>query len=1245
MSAYPPPPPYGAPFNSYPQYPPTSGGSHAVIPPFQYQQVQDPNLQRYGQTSIPQAPFANAYSFNMNAQASRPSSVSNGVANTPYANYVAPPNQVFPLPPFPPIPIPLYGNISQPNPLLPQLTSSVTSTQPATALPQKLPSPPPAPTAQPDAGLVTASNAVAAASDLEDGELSDEESSQVTKEPNESRQDFSPVPRKMDDSRQQFGKSQSNKANVGYRSPNANGSRYSSRNQTRPKHFGRSPDRSPTTRSPGPVNHTMDTRGHGYGRDVMQRHESSSGNRNFSKPPGNMHQQSIARDVEPMHTVALGLQHTNKIRGNTKTSSIDMHPGINGYPRSKTKVAREIRDRAKAALQELHPHDIGYINLVDEGLDSSLLRDLYSEMGIQIPSRVLTNQALNIGRLPNGASTKSKSIINGDVFSGPKRMSLHQASSDTSGTMSHKSSDLVAQKPNLPSSQESTVMQKYEQRSNGGVKGQDLQSSQKSDASLRNSSPEDGSHRKPTLLEEPPNEAQRNNTSSVTATAFMTPTKVSVTSTSIPAKPSSTSLPNNSAMIKPHDKALERKDYIAQMLAAKAGKLMPTSNTPSPSTTSVTNGAIITTQTAPPVDLQNANTLEERHVSVSQSVAPVIHQGFRDTSAEQNASVEAKRKAQTDLARQKMEALKNRNASRQNIPITNSVATRPHPLPSIPPPSVLDEDLTSGAQMHDPARTTSHSSYFSPTNNGQPFSIPGLFMASPRPSIAMNTEQPINSASQTAPPQDSHGTASFTSVDAVVHPQLTLAQPTAIPSNEKPSSMFPEAVLDRLASSASKVNEPRKRQKASDFIDSPPRNVKRRLGQKEDVSVIIDVSEEEVSISSEDEADAMEIEQDPSVNIDSRQPPLHDAGTGKLKAVRDLPPLTDFPTRKKMPDNSALATPPAVQTPGKAKEQEGLKTKVKEIELMKRRIVELEQRNKAKQTFSRAQSPGTPGYSRSSPRPTEPTVGVNEHSSTDVITKLPIGALQGQAQAQTHAPTPPLAESTRGVTAREETLEQREKENDLVTAASVILQAVDKLVSDEERQEQSTGQYSRELEPAQIDTNGPKIGQITTIEERQQRQVVEQQVEQRAETSVQTDRSRVTVTPVSKAEPLTAERGVKIVESVSTGLENSQSTEGMIADEEQRRRRRAEIESGLPVLDASVERTRQKLQLLRKQMEDLESEVQEGIEGRRMLLDELVGLSPAPSPSLLASSNQKQDPTDKGVEKWHITSEEKTPGK
>ena len=1244
--------------NSLPRYSASTGGSPAVMPQFQYQQVQDPQLQRHNQMGIPATQFANAHSFHSNAQTSNPTLPSNGVLNSSFPGYGAALISSLPPPPFPPVPMPPYGTFPQSTPLLHNFVAGKGPAPPPSSLPQK-PAPSPLPIKPLSSGSATPTNAVANTSDLEDGELSDGDLGKQNKETNGGyKSSPRPTVRKVNEDRQQFRRNPSGKTNNGYRSPNGNFSRQSPRYQARPKHLGHNPGQSPSTELLMPTDQAVDRRGHvqdmqdyPIGGNKLGSNGPSSGARYSPKTYSDNRQNSTASEVRQQHPLASESQPTLEVRSNASPFTGDRNPLANGYSRSDVEIVRNIRDRAKIALQDLYPHNIRYTNLVHEGLDSDLLLALYDEMGIKISSPILAHRKLDSAESHNTASVASKASVKGEGLSKPDSLQLHRAT-PVAAMASTVDRNVVAQNHIVPAGQELTIEQKrHELSSEGSASGKALRSSQASDVRLSTPSPEAKNNRRPTLPRKVslPNEAQGNNTKSAISAPSMTETGVDAALPSVSVKALPKSFPSNPAVAKPADKAMERKDYIARMLAAKAGKPIPLSNALAPLVSSVIHEAKTTSQppqsidpqttSAPKVSVQPGCKSELISTTV-ETVAPVItpltYEDSQDNPGEHNASVEAKRKAQTDLARQKMEALKSRTASQRQTPVPTSVAplaVRSQLLPEIHPPRVVDENLTLGATVNKPSQITPHGSYFSPSNERQPFNIPGLFVAPHRPSSITNSEQ-LMMISPTTHQQSPQTTTSIPSTHMTVHSQALLTQPTADSlSNEEPSLGFTTEALIKPSKSVSKVNEPRKRQKASDFINSPPTRVKRTLGQKEDISVIIDVSEDEANDDLEDEVDGMDIEQESNASFNSSQLQHDNSGIVRQRAIRDLPPLTDFPSRKKISDNPALMTPPAVQNPGKLKEPEDLKRREKEIELMKRRIAELEQRNKAKQTSSRAQTPGTPGRARLSPRPVETTVGEYEQSTPSVEMNLLAESHREQTQTKAQAVILPAPDTMRKAIDQEQPMEQQGKECDLDTLASKILQTVKDDMLEEDQQGQPPDHRLVASESTKIDSDGSHAAQATTSEKQQQSQLVEQQAKGKAEFHVETNRLQAVEVAASEKEQRRsiAEQHVKALVLPDPEAERSQSIEMETVEEEQRRRRRAEIESGLPVLDAEVERTRQRLQLLRKQMEDLESEVQKGLEGRRGLMDELVSLSPAPSPAPKASTRERQGSADMPV--------------
>jgi len=145
----------------------------------------------------------------------------------------------------------------------------------------------------------------------------------------------------------------------------------------------------------------------------------------------------------------------------------------------------------------------------------------------------------------------------------------------------------------------------------------------------------------------------------------------------------------------------------------------------------------------------------------------------------------------------------------------------------------------------------------------------------------------------------------------------------------------------------------RKRPVASDFDSSAltTATYKRPFGHsRNDQPLVIDVSDEE---SDEDGAE-MELD-DPVTDNFGRN---NQAFNPIKPSIRDLPPLSDFPPKKTFTPASTLSTPPIVQNSSRSSAHpEVLKRKELEIEEMRRKIAEAEQRKKAKQIASGSQTP------------------------------------------------------------------------------------------------------------------------------------------------------------------------------------------------------------------------------------------------------------------------------------------------
>ncbi|EGC47234.1 conserved hypothetical protein [Histoplasma capsulatum var. duboisii H88] len=335
-------------------------------------------------------------------------------------------------------------------------------------------------------------------------------------------------------------------------------------------------------------------------------------------------------------------------------------------------------------------------------------------------------------------------------------------------------------------------------------------------------------------------------------------------------------------------KPMERKDIIARMLASKAGK--PASTTDS--TKSEAAKKLMPLEN-PPLAHPN-DTSAPAKVGAPPSPKHIAN----ETRAKE------KNKAQTELARQRMQQLKQQGLGRnqtqsaieapvvdQQLPLSSSLVrssqnSTPPSQPSKPPLS-LNHPLPSRPPVPNPSSTAR---------------IPGLFMTSSEPLRVQG---------------------------------LSISNKNSVPSTEPPST---------------KIRAPRKRPRASDFTDEPdlaPQKTQEKRVASTQHKVIIDISEDEFMYGSDDEAS------EPKRR--APEPPVVRSGRNSISSQllsRDIPPLSDFPSR----NHSRRSTPPAftAQLRNRGKDPDDLNA---ELKAMRQRIAEYEKRKKEKQSASQVGSP------------------------------------------------------------------------------------------------------------------------------------------------------------------------------------------------------------------------------------------------------------------------------------------------
>ena len=674
-------------------------------------------------------------------------------------------------------------------------------------------------------------------------------------------------------------------------------------------------------------------------------------------------------------------------------------------------------------------------------------------------------------------------------------------------------------------------------------------------------------------------------------------------------KPSVTIQSGKVAGIKASDsKGVDRKEYIARLAAAKASVSSKAASTP----TSESPIQVIVPRTPP------SSTTNQSHQE------PAIDKA-------QDSEVEAKRKAQTDLARQKIEALKRRETIQQEsqTPKSHEGDHQNQDLLVGPQQASSSTGPATVPQSSIPSR---QGSYFSPVTQKPPFSIPGLFMTSDTSqsipqsiaSQAVERQRDVSTAFGPEPPYP-------TSQGSGEQGRLSItSQAPSIPSRTIITGVPTVPAINPTPPATS-----RKRQKAADFIDSPSTRIKRPLGQQEDSTIIIDISEDDLSSVSDD--DDINMEQAEHSLGPYKKSNNGRIGSGTQKSIGDLPPLSDLPSRKK----PMVMTPPAPQTPGQSKDPEQLQAKEMAIELMRRKIAELEQRNHAKRNTSRAQSPGTTSQVPVSSPLREQSQ--NRNDPTKALAEIVKAKPDAEGLDSTRQSSSTCTEAVDSATEERLISEQHLSGVELARVEAEHSGAVDTILA---------SQQDRKLEEESLQASRREEGLSRAREPTRDRDINGQDIERIRFQSIEQQESPGPIQAAQEIETLEIETKDEVVLSqqgerlqLQEANQRRRQAEQQKLLDEQQRLRKAEIEAGLPILDATVERTKERIESLRKEMMELEREIQKGVEGRRTLIEELHVLSQAVGTPQSVVDESSKSPSSLAIESQQLSEKEREKGK
>ena len=374
------------------------------------------------------------------------------------------------------------------------------------------------------------------------------------------------------------------------------------------------------------------------------------------------------------------------------------------------------------------------------------------------------------------------------------------------------------------------------------------------------------------------------------------------------------------------DRSQGRKDYIARLLAAKAGKKQDVAPIPTKSDAPDSG----------PGDTKVQEVVDEitRPASSAQSTIDTKKPEMKDAK-------------QTELIRQRLEALKNSTKNQhpflQNFSVSTPLQTEQlQSIASQRPQSEIGTLDLAGKERNskndsttiDPSR-----SFFAPTNRVPSGGLPGLpgLSGFALPGISSNTESSIQTPA-VAEPMTQAG--DYQEEDGEIlsdeeQDQLVSSggngpiRKPEVTANAISLSTTPDSVksAENIITTSRAPEPSRKRPMAADFIDSPPRKAIRRPTSSEPIHLVIEVSdnEDENSINGATTSSAV-----PQA--------LRDQNINGRRGLGELPPLSDFPPRNA---ESISSRTPKVMTPLLTQREE-------EIRDIRKRIAEAESRRKAK---------------------------------------------------------------------------------------------------------------------------------------------------------------------------------------------------------------------------------------------------------------------------------------------------------
>lgn len=748
----------------------------------------------------------------------------------------------------------------------------------------------------------------------------------------------------------------------------------------------------------------------------------------------NMSGTQIPNSHQSIHHLSLGISganprksveqdiHNRDLRNSQQRNGVATRD-VNWTPRSSTNtnIAKEVpsppvqnqhkrslkasQDAARQAVAQMQPHNIGYAQLLAEDLHPDLLKKLYPQIAFDASQRPW----------PNHLSSKPAMHT---VQQHPLPLKLPEQQSRDYGTnvSVNESTPVVTTRSSGNRDPTSSMEGLQPQIRKADAKITETEATGKERQAQKDIESMQSSK---TIVDEPATEKrlalQTKPDSRRETASSLGSGKDNITSPGVPndtpsaavpviaAKPFQSSVSNSTSkppVPKIVPKSIDRKDYIARLQAAKAGKAPPaagSSQAPGDSTSQITpQHASSRIQDQVNTGGTPKDSLSEKNLPAKISVLPG---SLVTATPPANTTAEAKKREQTELARRKIEELKNRSKAMKDTASASNEVPTPASTPAASTNQPYDKQHQSmevqqpNQALTDPTRSPfgqamPQHAYFQSQNNS--FFLPGLFMSNSQDQQKAPTELPPAASVHTG----SHNLGDTKSAD--IHSSgADLAQrqsfpapaPAPAPAPEKivppvEQKQSPPIVVPSQATSFQASSNARKRPTAADFIEPMPSKFRRSYSHKADSSVVFEVSEDEAD---ESETEVADVQVNGNRETETSQSgELVATRTGRTNddASRQLPTLTESYSKAEQ-HNGRLNQ--GSQTPTK-KDADGLRAREEEIERMNRRIIEMEQRRKLKQDASRAQTPGTPGRPTSLARPVDGNSNIQ--GAADIATQL-----------------------------------------------------------------------------------------------------------------------------------------------------------------------------------------------------------------------------------------------------------------